>query len=90
MNIKRMATRFAAILITMVFLLTAPLWLPNQEAQALDFSLIETKLNTWQYYFCRTLMSVSLKDYYDRNGIAYDHKIFPDCASCGHCCSKNT
>ncbi len=60
-----MATRFAAILITMVFLLTAPLWLPNQEAQALDFSLIETKLNTWQYYFCRTLMSVSLKDYYD-------------------------
>ena len=28
----------------------------------------------------------ALKDYYDRNGIEYDHKIFPDCASCGHCC----
>ncbi len=65
MNFKRMATRFAAILVTMVFLLTAPFWLPAEEAQALDFTLIETKLNTWQYYFCRTLMSVSLKDGYD-------------------------
>ena len=27
----------------------------------------------------------ALKDYYDRNGIAYDHKQFPDCAHCGHC-----
>ena len=27
----------------------------------------------------------ALKDYFDRNGIAYDHKIFPDCESCGHC-----
>ena len=35
-------------------------------------------------------IKAALKDYYDRNGIAYDHKIFPDCASCGHCCSKNT
>lgn len=65
MNCKRMATRIAAILITTVFLLTAPLWLPGEEARALDFTPIETKLNTWQYYFCRTLMSVSLKDYYD-------------------------
>ena len=31
-------------------------------------------------------IKVALKDYYDRNGIEYDHKIFPDCASCGHCC----
>ena len=30
-------------------------------------------------------IKAALKDYYDRNGIAYDHKIFPDCASCGHC-----
>ena len=35
-------------------------------------------------------IKAALKDYYDRNGIEYDHKIFPDCASCGHCCSKNT
>ena len=27
----------------------------------------------------------ALKDYYDKNGIAYDHSQFPDCASCGHC-----
>ena len=27
-------------------------------------------------------IKAALKDYYDRNGIEYDHKIFPDCASC--------
>ena len=27
----------------------------------------------------------ALKDYYDRNGIEYDHKLFPDCENCGHC-----
>ena len=27
----------------------------------------------------------ALKDYYDRNGIAYDKKLFPDCESCAHC-----
>ena len=32
------------------------------------------------------VIKAALKDYYDRNGIKYDHKIFPDCASCGHCC----
>ena len=35
-------------------------------------------------------IKAALKDYYDRNGIEYDHKIFPDCASCGHCCLNNT
>ena len=35
-------------------------------------------------------IKAALKDYYDKNGIEYDHKIFPDCASCGHCCSKST
>ncbi|HJB91202.1 MAG TPA: Fe-S cluster assembly scaffold protein NifU [Candidatus Eisenbergiella merdigallinarum] len=33
-------------------------------------------------------IKAALKDYYDRNGIEYDHKIFPDCASCGHCCQN--
>ncbi len=28
----------------------------------------------------------ALKDYYDRNGIEYDHTQFPDCESCAHCC----
>lgn len=27
----------------------------------------------------------ALKDYYDRNGISYDAKLFPDCENCGHC-----
>ena len=27
----------------------------------------------------------ALKDYYDRNGIAYDPKEFPDCEHCAHC-----
>lgn len=30
-------------------------------------------------------VKAAVKDYYDKNGIAYDHEIFPDCASCGHC-----
>ena len=65
MNIKRMATRFAAILTVMAILLATPLWQTPKKALALDYTLIETKLNAWQYYFCRTLMSLSLKDYYD-------------------------
>ena len=27
----------------------------------------------------------ALKDYYDRNGIAYDKNQFPDCENCAHC-----
>lgn len=30
-------------------------------------------------------VKAAIKDYYDKNGIAYDHEIFPDCASCQHC-----
>lgn len=30
-------------------------------------------------------VKAAIKDYYDKNGIAYNHEIFPDCASCGHC-----
>lgn len=30
-------------------------------------------------------VKVAIKDYYDRNGLDYDHTLFPDCASCGHC-----
>ncbi|MGN0648082.1 MAG: Fe-S cluster assembly scaffold protein NifU [Oscillospiraceae bacterium] len=28
----------------------------------------------------------AVKDYYDKNGIDYDHKLFPDCEHCAHCC----
>ena len=27
----------------------------------------------------------AVKDYYDRNGVAYDHSQFPDCESCEGC-----
>ena len=27
----------------------------------------------------------AVKDYYDRNGIAYDEAQFPDCEHCAHC-----
>ncbi len=27
----------------------------------------------------------AVKDYYDKNGIAYDHAQFPDCEHCGSC-----
>ena len=27
----------------------------------------------------------AVKDYYDRNGIPYDHSQFPDCESCESC-----
>ena len=27
----------------------------------------------------------ALKDYYIRNGIPYDKKLFPDCENCSHC-----
>ena len=28
----------------------------------------------------------ALQDYYEKNGIEYDRKAFPDCESCGHGC----
>ena len=28
----------------------------------------------------------ALQDYYEKNGIEYDKKAFPDCENCGHCC----
>lgn len=30
-------------------------------------------------------IKAALKDYYDKNGIEYDHSQFPDCESCEHC-----
>ena len=30
-------------------------------------------------------IKAALKDYYDKNGIEYDHSLFPDCEHCGHC-----
>ena len=30
----------------------------------------------------------ALQDYYERNGIAYDRSVFPDCEHCGHCSAE--
>ena len=30
-------------------------------------------------------IKLALRDYYERNGIPYDKKKYPDCGSCGHC-----
>ena len=30
-------------------------------------------------------IKMALKDYYDKNNIAYDCSIFPDCEHCDHC-----
>ena len=30
-------------------------------------------------------IKMALKDYYDKNGIAYDCSIFPSCDDCSHC-----
>ena len=31
-------------------------------------------------------IKLALKDYYDKNGVDYDHKQFPDCDHCAHGC----
>ena len=30
-------------------------------------------------------VKAAIKDYYDKNGIEYDHTLFPDCGDCDHC-----
>ena len=30
-------------------------------------------------------IKAAVKDYYDKNGISYDKKDVPDCATCSHC-----
>lgn len=30
-------------------------------------------------------IKMALKDYYEKNGIEYDHSQFPDCDNCEHC-----
>ena len=31
-------------------------------------------------------IKAAVKDYYDKNGIEYDHSLFPDCEHCDHGC----
>ncbi len=58
--------------------------LPGAQAEELDFSLLISKLNKWQYYFSRTIMSVALKDAYDAK-VETGKNIFPS-ITCGQAC----
>ncbi len=31
-------------------------------------------------------VKAAVKDYYDKTDTPYDHSLFSDCESCGHCC----
>lgn len=33
-------------------------------------------------------IKAAIKDYYEKNGIDYDHKVFSNCEDCGHCCGN--
>ena len=72
MNLKRNCKYISAILLVMAVLLafSAVLPAPQVQAQALDYEPIRTQLGTWQYYFMRTVMSLSLKDCYDTGVLA--------------------
>ncbi len=70
MKAERIAVRplrriLALTLAAVLFLLAVPLLLTPEQAQALDYSAMEAKLNKWKYDYCRTFMSMALKDYYD-------------------------
>ncbi len=65
MNLRRHFKQTAVVLIVMACLIAVSALLPAQQTQALDYTAIKTELGTWQYYFLRTVMSLSLKDYYD-------------------------
>ena len=43
-------------------------------------------LDTADLYGTYPHIKLALKDYYDKNGVAYDHAQFPDCAHCAHGC----
>lgn len=34
-------------------------------------------------------IKAAIKDYYDKNSVAYDFKLFSNCAHCLHCCEEN-
>ena len=64
---------------------------PLSEAMQLTNSAVAEALDGLPAYkmHCSVLaeeaIKAALKDYYDKNGIAYDPGLFPDCESCGHC-----
>ncbi|MBQ0092951.1 MAG: SH3 domain-containing protein [Clostridiales bacterium] len=58
--------RLLCALLAAVMLFAAfSFFVPARKVEALDYSAIKSGLNTWQYYFSRTAMSIALKDFYD-------------------------
>ncbi len=76
--------RLFCCLLAVLMLLGCIAVLPADRARALDFTTIEGKLSKWQYYFCRTLMSIALKDSYDAHAET-GKNIFPS-ITCGQAC----
>lgn len=65
----RRVLSFCLALATVAMLLPALFAAGGLQAAALDYSLLESKTNNrWEYYFLRTVMSLSIKDAYD-NGV---------------------
>lgn len=65
---------------------------PLSDALALTNKAVTEALNGLPAHklHCSVLAEEAIKaaiqDYYEKNGIAYDHSQFPDCSDCGHCC----
>ena len=76
--------RFLCCFFVIAFLFGCLAFIPSARAEALDFSLLISKLNKWQYYFSRTIMSVALKDSYDAK-VETGKNIFPS-LTCGQAC----
>ena len=47
--------------------------------------LIKGKSLTDALALTNKAVTEAVKDYYDKNGIPYDHSLFPDCEHCAHC-----
>ena len=64
---------------------------PLSEALKLSFKAVAQALDGLPAHkmHCSVLaeeaIKAAVKDFYDKNGISYDKKDFPDCASCAHC-----
>ena len=65
---------------------------PVSEALALTNKAVVEALNGLPAHklHCSVLAEEAIKkalqDYFEKNGIDYDKKAFPDCENCGHCC----
>ena len=64
---------------------------PVEDALALTNKAVVEALDGLpaQKIHCSVLAEEAIKravqDYYEKNGMDYDHSQFPDCQSCGHC-----